>query len=150
MSWSRSTVPRSNVSVCLDAWALLAWIQDEAAADRVAKFLAEGKAGGDTAAVSVINLGEVYYAIARNRSEEAADAFWHDAKRGTLPLAVIEATAPRVRAAARLKARFPISYADAFAMSTALEMKAPLATGDPEIRAAAPAAGLKLIWLGKR
>jgi ribonuclease VapC len=35
--------------------------------------------------------------------------------------------------AARLKARFPISYADAFAVATARAEGGPVLTGDPEI-----------------
>ncbi len=40
-----------------------------------------------------------------------------------------------VLAAARLKARFPISYADAFAAATALRAGAQLVTGDDEFHA---------------
>ncbi len=36
--------------------------------------------------------------------------------------------------AARLKAGFSISYADAFAVATAVRMDAVLVTGDPELR----------------
>ena len=36
--------------------------------------------------------------------------------------------------AAELKARYPISYADAFALAMALEHSAVLVTGDPEFR----------------
>jgi ribonuclease VapC len=34
--------------------------------------------------------------------------------------------------AARLKARFPIAHADAFAAATAIRMNAVIVTGDPE------------------
>jgi predicted nucleic acid-binding protein len=36
-----------------------------------------------------------------------------------------------------LKAQFVISYADAFALATAVQLKAPLVTGDPELTALA-------------
>jgi ribonuclease VapC len=36
--------------------------------------------------------------------------------------------------AAELKARYPIYYADAFALATAMEQGADLVTGDPEFR----------------
>jgi ribonuclease VapC len=37
--------------------------------------------------------------------------------------------------AARTKARFPIAYADALAVATAIRMNAALVTGDPEFQA---------------
>ena len=39
-----------------------------------------------------------------------------------------------VAMAVRLKARFPIAYADAFAAATAIRMNAVIVTGDPEFR----------------
>jgi len=42
---------------------------------------------------------------------------------------------PLVRAAAFVKARHRLSYADAFCVATAQRMRAPLWTGDPEILA---------------
>jgi ribonuclease VapC len=40
----------------------------------------------------------------------------------------------RVLEAARLKGRFLVSYADAFALATAIRMNAVIVTGDPEFR----------------
>jgi predicted nucleic acid-binding protein len=52
-------------------------------------------------------------------------------------------------AAATLKARYPISYADGFAAATAMLRQAPLVTGDPELRAMAKKEKvLRLEWLG--
>lgn len=48
----------------------------------------------------------------------------------------IEAQLPNretVLNAARIKAKYPLSYADAFAAATAVQHKAPLWTGDPEL-----------------
>ena len=44
-------------------------------------------------------------------------------------------TYEHVLAAARIKAGYPISYADAFAVASAQREKATLVTGDPELRA---------------
>ena len=50
--------------------------------------------------------------------------------------------------AATIKARYPISYADAFAVATAIRHDAPLVTGDPELRATpANEKALKLEWI---
>ncbi len=96
----------------------------------------------------MINAGEVYYHLTRRRSREVADAFWRDAVSMRLPLRLYGTTEPRVRRAAGLKALLPIAYADAFAMTLALELRQPLVTGDPEIRDAAAQAGVTLQWIG--
>ncbi len=36
--------------------------------------------------------------------------------------------------AARIKTQFPVSYADAFAVATAIKERAVLMTGDPELK----------------
>jgi len=48
--------------------------------------------------------------------------------------------------AASLKIKYPIAYADAFALATAKAMRGPLVTGDPGLK------GLRevpLIWIGE-
>lgn len=124
---------------------MLAWLQDEPTADRVEAILFASDA---RLALSSINAGEVYYKLARRRGSEEAEAFWRAASSGRLPLRLHGATDARVRRAAALKARFLVSYADAFAMGLAIELGQPLVTGDPEIRAAAEDAGVRLEWLG--
>lgn len=48
---------------------------------------------------------------------------------------MIAAREPLVLEAARLKARYPMSYADAFAVATARAERAAIVTGDAEILA---------------
>ncbi len=134
--------------VCLDAWAVLAWLGDEPAAATVARMLEPGPAGSEPPVIAALNLGEVYYRLWRVRGQPLADRLWTDSVEGRAPWRVISPTTPRVLAAARVKARFPVSLADAFAMATSLEQHCPLATGDREIHAAHEAAGVDLIWLG--
>lgn len=61
---------------------------------------------------------------------------------------MMEVPWPRVRAAAHLKARHHISYADAFAVALAQELGATLVTGDPEIREVENLVGVE--WLPRR
>jgi ribonuclease VapC len=81
--------------------------------------------------LSVINLGEVYYRVGKVQGEEAAQSALQDLLR--LSWAIVPATDDRVFAAATLKMRYPISYADAFAAASAAEYDAALLTGDPEL-----------------
>ncbi len=80
-----------------------------------------------------VNLGEVYYRTAKQRSVERAEAVLDYIT--TLPLRTLGNTYDQVLAAARLKALFPISYADAFAVATAQREQATLVTGDRDFHA---------------
>ena len=131
----------------LDSWAVLAWLQDEPAGQAVAALLDRAAQKRIEAHWSSISAGEVYYQLVRRLGLETAESFWRQATRGELPLRLHVPTHARVRRAAQLKARLPIAYADAFALALALELRAPLVTGDPELRAAAPAVGATLEWL---
>jgi predicted nucleic acid-binding protein len=51
--------------------------------------------------------------------------------------------------AARLKSRYLISYADAFAAETAQDQNAHLVTGDPELWQLCQHEPIDLLWLGK-
>jgi predicted nucleic acid-binding protein len=131
----------------LDSWAFVAWLQNQMpAADRMAALLERQAAGHTTLAMHLINVGEVYYAAARKVGDQrAAVALENLRTRGVQFLAVDE---DAVLAAARLKARYRISCADAFAAATAMELNAPLATGDPEFRPLEAAGLLRLEWMG--
>lgn len=110
----------------LDAWALVAFLDDQQpAAAEVETALAEARA-----AACSINLGEVLYrqirAVGRSSAQKGIAALRHD-------IEVIDADWDLVAAAAEIKARSGLSYADAFCVATAERMEAPLWTGDPEI-----------------
>jgi predicted nucleic acid-binding protein len=136
------------VTVCLDAYALIGWAQDEPFADAVESYLSQGRRGnGERCLMSALNLGEVYYRLARLRGPAVAGQLWEEARAGALGIAIVEATLPRVRAAASHKAQHAISYADAFAVATAVEHRAPLLTGDPEILALEGMPGLEVVAL---
>lgn len=83
-----------------------------------------------------INIGEVYYVTARRRSPSRADAFLE--LLGSLPITPVGNRFGDVVEAAKIKARYPVSYADAFAVATALRMNAVIVTGDREILDLAP------------
>jgi predicted nucleic acid-binding protein len=136
------------VSVCLDSFALLSWLQSEAGAAIVEARLAEAAASkGSRCWVSVVNLAEVYYRLHRTLGKDTADGFWKEALQGVIPLSIVDATRPRVLEAARFKARFPIALADAFAVQVASEKDVPLVTGDPEIRSVEKAGEVRVSWL---
>jgi predicted nucleic acid-binding protein len=139
-----------NGRACLDAFAWLAWLQDEPGAAAVQHWLDEADAARAECITSVINLGEAYYRLVRVGRSDEAETLWRMALRGTLPVSVKDATRRRVRRAAELKSTHAIAYADAFAVVTAVEFNATLLTGDPEIEPLEGEQNLKLEWLPKR
>jgi predicted nucleic acid-binding protein len=116
----------------VDAWAALALLRGEGpAAVRMRRYLRQAQSGRRRLLMNVVNLGEVYYRLIQLAGQEKAEQRlrW---LRGW-PLDIVPAREPLVFEAARLKARHPLSYADAFAVATARLERAAVVTGDPEI-----------------
>ena len=117
----------------LDSFALLAFLNHESGSESVRDLLRSARAKKEPLLMNEVNLGEVYYRTAKQRSVERAEAVLDYI--ATLPLRTLGNTYDQVLAAARLKAGFPISYADAFAVATAQRERATLVTGDAELHA---------------
>ena len=113
------------MSVCLDSWSILAWLDgEEPALSRVEGLI-------DTwPVVSWVNLVEVYYRVERDHGQIAADDTLASL-RAALSLD-LPGTA-RMIETARLKARASIALGDCFAVATAAAHGLVLLTGDPEI-----------------
>ncbi len=113
------------MSVCLDSWAILAWLDgEEPALSRVEGLI-------DTRpVVSWVNLVEVYYRVERDHGRMLADDTL-TSLRAALSLD-LPGTARMVETA-RLKARASIALGDCFAVATAAAHGLVLLTGDPEI-----------------
>ena len=141
---------KRNARFCLDAFAWLAWLQDEPGAATVQRCLDDGERGQAECVTSIINLGEAFYRLVRVGRREHAESLWRMALRHRLPVSVKEATQRRVRRAADLKSNHAIAYADAFAVATALEFDATLLTGDPEIKPLVGQYHLKVEWLQQK
>jgi len=114
------------VTVVLDSWAVLRYLEDaEPAAEFVADLL-----GVERPLMSWINLGEVHYVLRRSQGEEAAVGTVRDLRD------VIDVRLPDehlVLHAARIKADYPMAYADAFGAALSIAQDATLWTGDTEL-----------------
>ena len=117
----------------LDSYAMLALLNDEAGAEAVADHLRTAIATGDSLLVNEINVGEVYYIVGKHRSMDAAERVLDHLE--TLPLEVVGNSFDDVLDAARIKAGHTLSYADAFAVATAVRFDATVVTGDREFEA---------------
>lgn len=114
------------MSVCLDSWAVLAWLDgDEPAATAV-----QVAFDAERPWMSWLNVGEVAYQLERRHgADEAATVVG----RLRATLALDDVTPDRILAAAHIKAAHPIALADCFAAATAAARSATLLTGDPEL-----------------
>ena len=127
----------------LDSFALLAFLEGKPSADRIRVILQAAQEERAPVYLSVINLGEVLYITERERSLVIAQQVLAAIEQ--LPLKLLEASQTRVLAAAHIKANYPISYADAFAVAAAQEFQATVVTGDPKF--AKVTAIIRVEWL---
>lgn len=132
----------------LDSYALLAYLEGEAGKPRVKELLTGAESGMHTIYLSLINLGEVLYITERERSLFLAQRAL--AAIDQLPLQIVPVSRATVLAAAHVKARYPISYADAFAVVTAQDHHGVLVTGDPEFHSVANDRLIPVEWLSAR
>jgi ribonuclease VapC len=128
---------------------MLGWLQgEEPARAKVRELLEQASRGEAKVSISLINVGEVFYLIAKRHGAAPAERFLADL--ATMPIQALLPDRRLILGAARLKSRYPISYADAFAVETAREQNAILVTGDPELRQLAKHEPIELLWVGRR
>jgi PIN domain nuclease of toxin-antitoxin system len=113
------------VSVCLDSWAVLDWLDGEQPAFSRIEGLLPARP-----VVSWVNLVEIYYRVERDHGRGEADETLRDLRAA---FALDLPGTARMIEVARLKARAAIALGDCFAVTTAAAHDLPLLTGDPEI-----------------
>jgi ribonuclease VapC len=130
-------------NILFDSHAILKFYQDEDGADKIEKYLISSRHGNLKSYISEINLGEVYYKTIRRLGLTSArtqlEQFFE------LPIHVISPSTDIILSAAETKAEYAISYADCFAVATALKLGASIITGDPEFNKVEHL--VKIIWI---
>lgn len=133
--------------VVLDAYAVIAFLRDEAPAAEVAALLR-----GPTA-ISSVNTAEVVDFLIRRAGLSADDT--------AISIRLLEQTgmttliaddrmgflAGEIRARRYKRGRVDVSLADCFAVAASLEQQVPLATADPALASIARAEGIEVIGL---
>lgn len=127
----------------LDSYALMAFFEDEPGADFVRGLIHKVVDSDTSLLMTVVNLGEVWYSIARNNSPEIADQYIHEIK--GMGIEIVEVDWALTRQAATYKTGGNISYADCFAAALAKLKKAELVTGDKEFKSLD--GEIKISWL---
>jgi ribonuclease VapC len=134
-------MPASKV---VDAWAMIAWLLNQAAAPAVESFIQEADAGNLQLLMSWMNVGEVFYIISKRHGARQAEEFLN--RLPSLPIRLVLPDEEGILAAAAVKAAHPVSFGDAFAIALAQTEQASVITGDDEIRQCAV---VPVDWIGK-
>ncbi len=120
-------------SFVLDSFALIGYLENETFSARIEKLLKQAIQGEIQIYLHALHLGEVYYIILREQGQNVAELAYARIK--AFPLKYIDIIdEDLLRTAARLKATYPISYADSFAASLGIIHNSYLLTGDPEFK----------------
>jgi len=127
----------------LDSFALLRFIQKEPGNESVKAILQDVQTGTACAMLNVINMGEIIYTVQRRFGLQFKLEVVMNISR--LGIVILPATNDLVFRAAEFKARFAMSYADTFAVASAIEHNATLLTGDPEFRQVEEL--VKILWV---
>ncbi len=129
--------------IVLDSWAVIAYLGDEDSGSKVAEIMANAHENKIPLKMSVLNVGEVWYSLARQTSENEADQAINELHE--LGIEFVDADWKMTRIAAAYKSKNKMSYADCFAAALAKEEKADLITGDKEFKEVE--ADIKVNWL---
>ncbi len=130
----------------LDSFALIAYFRDEAGAEKVEALLHKAANAREPLHMTEVNYAEVQYIIIRRNGlpgwEVVADRLV------ALPIKFHPVTRELADLAARFKASYPISLADAFAAALAKAEEAELVTGDREFKVVEKE--IEISWLKAR
>ncbi|MDO8681991.1 MAG: type II toxin-antitoxin system VapC family toxin [Armatimonadota bacterium] len=125
----------------LDSFALLTFLQHEQGWEHVGELLKEAANGKIELYMSIINMAEVKYLIARRggRTPQVIAAI------EALPISIVSAD-ECIERVIELKAKYPVSLADCFGAATAIDLNCPIVTADPEFKKLESI--LQVEWLG--
>ena len=125
-------MPKKPRAIVLDSWAVIAYLEDEVAAAKVADLIADAHDEQIPLLMTVVNAGEVWYIVARQTSAADADASIKQLR--DLGIEFVDADWGLAKDAGYFKSKNKMSFADAFAAALAKQRKAHLVTGDQEFK----------------
>ena len=123
---------KSAKAYVFDSFAVVGYLANEPSAPFIRDLLKQARKGTVELWLSVINYGEVLYIVERERGLQAAQRTIGIIDQ--LPISIADVDREMVFSAAHFKARYPMSYADAFSAVLARAKNAELLTGDPEFK----------------
>lgn len=130
----------------LDSHALLQYFQNEPGSAKVEQILEHCAKVHKKALLTLINWGELYYIVKRKFGDERLQMVLQHLEQ--LPIQIIPIDTELVRNASEIKAKYPLSYADAFCVAAAKQHKGTILTGDPEFHSVENIVSLQ--WTAKK
>lgn len=131
----------------LDSFALLCLFDRKRKRESkaIGKYLEDAENGKINLHLSKINEGEVFYKLYKYLGESIAVGFREDIKQGIIPVNIVSVNDKRTERASEIKAKYPLSYADAFCVELGRDMNLPIITGDPEFKSVKGI--VKIAWI---
>lgn len=126
-----------------DSYSLFSYIEGEEGAQKVSEIIKHALVDKAEVYMSVMNWGEVYYIVLREKGQDVADLYLKTINR--YPIKIIDVDQSLTLEAGKFKAYNKMSYADAFAVALAKNQKAKLVTGDKEFKELE--GEIKMVWI---
>ena len=120
-------------AIVLDSWAVIAYLEGETAAAKVADMIADAHEDHIPLVMTVVNGAEVWYIIARQTSAGDADVSIEQIR--NVGIEFVNVDWELAKTAGYFKSRNKMSLADGFAAALAKQRRGHLATGDQEFKA---------------
>src|SRR3954468_19927367 len=117
-------------NIVFDSYALIALFRQEPGYELVRELLVKIAADEAEGYITTINICEVYYMTCRKSNQKNAEVALDALLK--FPLQIMDADLKLSLEAAKLKAKYTLSYADAFAAALTIQKRATLITGDNE------------------
>jgi ribonuclease VapC len=130
-------------NIVLDSWAMMAFFENESAAEQVEKIIIGAHQNDVPLSMSVVNVGELWYNTVRGHSQADAERVVQELD--NLGIEVVEANWEITKQAAIFKTKGKLAYADCFAAALAKLRKAEIVTGDPEFKQIE--GQVKILWV---
>jgi len=130
-------------NIVLDSWAMMAFFENESAAEQVEKIIIGAHQNDVPLSMSVVNVGELWYNTVRGHSQADAERVVQELD--NLSIEVVEANWEITKQAAIFKTKGKLAYADCFAAALAKLRKAEIVTGDPEFKQIE--GQVKILWV---
>lgn len=134
---------RKRQKYVFDSFSLFSYIEGERGALKISEIIKQAITDKAEIFMSVVNWGEIYYIVLREKGKEFADLYLKTISR--YPIKIIDADKSLTLEAVAFKAFNKMSYADAYAAALTKTQKAKLVTGDKEFKVLE--GEIKIVWI---
>jgi predicted nucleic acid-binding protein len=128
----------------LNSYAIMEFLRQQKSWEIVADLFNQSTEGNAKLKIHILNWGEIWYTLIREKGKEIADEFLTDFQ-SQIDVEIIDFSKSVFERAVQFKSQGNISYSDCFAISAAVEHNAILVTGDKEFKQLEDQ--VRILWL---